>query len=52
MSQNDEICLICLNQAIAIENEKLWKSRVARIQPKCEILEEENEKLQGELYLL
>ena len=39
-------------KAIAIESEKLWKSRVNRIQPKCDLLEEENERIQGELQMV
>lgn len=30
----------------------MWKSRVNRIQPKCDLLEEENERIQGELQIV
>lgn len=49
--ENVELRRQARDKAIAIENERLWKSRVNRIQPKCELLEEENERLQGDLSL-
>merc|ERR1711892_91679 len=40
------------DKAVAIENEKLWRDRVNRMTPKCDRLEAENERLNGELGLV
>ena len=40
------------DKAVAIENEKLWRDRVNRMTPKCDQLEAENERLNGELGLV
>jgi len=51
-NENIELRKQAKDKAIAIESEKLWKSRVNRIQPKCDLLEEENERIQGELQIV
>ena len=51
-STNMELRKQAKDKAVAIENEKLWRDRVNRITPKCDELEGENERLNGELGLV
>lgn len=47
--ENKDLRSQAKDKSVAIEKEKVWKSTVSRLQPKCDALEEENEKLTGEL---
>merc|ERR1712130_187744 len=47
--ENRELGRQAKDKSVAIEKEKLWRSTVNRIQPKCDALEEENERLQGDV---
>lgn len=44
--ENKELGRQAKDKSVAIEKEKLWRATVARLQPKCDLLEEENERLQ------
>jgi len=48
-SENKELRVQAQDKAVAMEKEKLWRSTVDRIKPKCLKLEAENEQIQGEL---
>ena len=45
-SENKELRVQAQDKAVAMEKEKLWRSTVDRIKPKCLKLEAENEQIQ------
>jgi len=47
---NKDLSRQAKDKSVAIEKEKHWHATVSRLQPKCEILEEENEKLRVSFY--
>ena len=42
---NKDLSRQAKDKSVAIEKEKHWYATVSRLQPKCELLEEENERL-------